>query len=121
MTRITEFFASDIGRRVVSAARRGVLKREKPFTLRTARDGRRMLVQGVIDCCFEEDGEMVLIDYKTSWIRPGRPHEEEIVRIKDEYKVQMQLYSEAIRKGTGMDVAEAYLYLFTISKAIEML
>ena len=119
--RIAAFFESSIGRRAVSAAERGSLKREKPFTLRTERNGRSMLVQGVIDCCFEEDGRMVLIDYKSSYIRQDRPRSEEHARIKEEYKVQIELYSEAVRKGTGMEVGEAYLYLFTTSEAVAML
>ena len=75
-------------------------------------------MQGVIDCCFEEDGRMVLIDYKSSYIRPDRPLEEELARIKDEYRVQIELYSEAVKKGTGKEVGEAYLYLLTVSEAL---
>ena len=94
--------------------------REKPFTMRTVRKGREMLVQGVIDCCFEEDGRMILIDYKSSFIRPGTRHEEELARIKDEYKVQIELYKEAVEKGTGKEVSESYLYLIAASEAIMM-
>ena len=118
--KIAEFFRSDLGRRTVRAARRGTLRREKPFTLKTTRGGRELLVQGVIDCCFEEDGKMVLIDYKSSFIRPDRPLKEELARIRDEYDVQIELYSEALAKGTGKEVGEAYLYLFAAGEAIRM-
>ncbi len=120
LNRIAAFFESDLGRRAVDACRRGSLRREKPFTLRTVRGGKEMLVQGVIDCCFEEDGRMILIDYKSSYIRPKAPRESELERIRDEYKIQIELYSEAVEKGTGMETAEAYLYLFTIAEAIRM-
>ena len=120
LTRIAAFFASDLGRRALAAASAGTLRREKPFTLRTERDGREMLVQGVIDCCFEEDGKMVLIDYKSVFIRPGRAHAAETERVRKEYKVQTELYSEAIRKGTGKEVAASYLWLFTTAEAISM-
>ena len=119
--RIAAFFSSDLGKRAADAALKGTLMREKPFTLRTVRNGRDMLVQGVIDCCFEEDGKMILIDYKSNFIRPDRPHEAELERIRDEYKVQTDLYSEAIEKGTGMEVAEAYLYLFASGETINMM
>ena len=119
--RIAAFFSSDLGKRATEAARKGVIMREKPFTLRTVRDGREMLVQGVIDCCFEENGRMIIIDYKSNFIRPGRQHQAELERIKDEYKVQIELYSEAIEKGTGMRVGEAYLYLFASGEAIDMM
>ena len=110
----------DLGKRAVAAAERKTLMREKPFTLRTVRNGRSMLVQGVIDCCFEENGRMILIDYKSSFIRPGSPHEAELERIRDEYKVQIDLYREAVEKGTGMEVSEAYLYLLTVSESISL-
>ena len=118
---IAAFFGSDIGRRAVEAAKRGNLKKEKPFTLRTERRGQEMLVQGVIDCCFEEDDGMVLIDYKSVFIRPGRQHEAEIERIRREYRVQIELYAEALGKGTDKAVKEAYLYLFTTGEAIRMM
>jgi ATP-dependent helicase/nuclease subunit A len=118
--KVSEFFTCSLGRRAAAAARAGKLKREKPFTLRTERQGREMLVQGVIDCCFEEDGKMILIDYKSSFIRPGRALDAEIERIKHEYAVQIELYSEAVFKGTGMEVGEAYLYLFGPAIAVRM-
>ena len=120
LNRIAAFFGSDPGRRAIAAAARGTLMCEKPFTLRTKRGGREMLVQGVIDCCFEEDGKMILIDYKSNFIRPGAQHDAELARIRDEYKVQIELYSEAVEKGTGMEVGEAYLYLFASGEVIDM-
>ena len=119
--RIAAFFRSDLGIRAVAADSMGKLMREKPFTLRTVRNGREMLVQGVIDCCFEENGRMILADYKSNFIRPGRQHQAELERIRDEYKVQIELYSEAVEKGTGMKVNEAYLYLFASGETIDMI
>ena len=125
--RIAGFFRSDIGRRAAGAARRGTLRKEKPFTLRTAAEigsegssGRHVLVQGVIDCCFEEDGSMVLIDYKSNFIKPGASYEAELERIRHEYRMQIDLYSEAVLKGTGLEVSEAYLYLFSSGEALRM-
>ncbi len=118
--KLASFFESDLGRRAVRAAKEGVLRKEKAFTLRTLRDGRQILVQGVIDCCFPEDGRMVLVDYKTSYVRRGRRHEAEIARLREEYRVQIELYSEALRKGTGMEVGEAYLYLFDTGEAVRI-
>ena len=121
LDRIAAFFESDLGRRAAEAAERGTLVREKPFTLRTVRNGRGMLVQGVIDCCFEEDGRMILADYKSNFIRPDRQHEAELARIRDEYKVQIELYCEAVEKGMGVKVSEAYLYLFASGETIDMM
>ena len=121
LAKIADFFAQDIGRRAVKAAKAGTLRKEKPFTLKTVRGGREMLVQGVIDCCFEDDGRMVLVDYKSNYMDPGRPHSEELARLRDEYRVQVELYGEAVKKGTGRDVAEAYLWLFASGEALPVL
>lgn len=120
LEKIAGFFESDIGRRAVKASNEGSLKKEKAFTLKTERDGRDILVQGVIDCCFEEDGSLVLIDYKSSFVKSGRDHDAELERIKKEYKVQIELYSEAAQKGTGLKVSEAYLYLFQTGEALRI-
>ena len=120
LSRIAAFFENPLGRRTVAAAERGDLRREKPFTLKTERNGREMLVQGVIDCCFEEDGKMILIDYKSNFVKPGKQHEAELSRIKDEYMVQIDLYSEAVEKGCGKEVTEAYLYLIATGETIDM-
>ena len=119
--KMAAFFESPLGQRAVAAEARGDLRREKPFTLKTVRNGREMLVQGVIDCCFEEDGKMILIDYKSNLIRADRPYEAEIARIRDEYRIQIELYSEAAEKGTGMEVSEAYLYLFAAGETVGMM
>ncbi len=121
LTKIAAFFASELGQRAIAADAAGTLRREKPFALKTNRNGKDIMVQGVIDCCFEENGNMILVDYKSSFIHPGRPLDAETDRIREEYKVQIELYSEALRKGTGKDVGEAYLYLFTVSEAINVL
>jgi len=120
LEKIAGFFESDLGRRAVAASSEGSLKKEKAFTLKTERGGRDILVQGVIDCCFEEDGSLVLIDYKSSFAKPGKGHDEELERIKKEYKVQIDLYSEAAQKGTGLEVSEAYLYLFQTGEALRI-
>ncbi|MBQ0004817.1 MAG: UvrD-helicase domain-containing protein [Clostridiales bacterium] len=117
---IAEFFRSDLGRRAIAASTAGKLKKEKPFTLTHDKDGQSVLVQGVIDCCFEEDGEMVLIDYKSSFVRKGIGHIREVARIRREYAPQIELYGEALRAGTGKNLKEAYLYLFLSDEAVRI-
>ena len=124
--KIAAFFSSDLGKRAIAADNAATLRKEKPFTLKTEWQGRDILVQGVIDCCWPESdpvsGEpyIVLIDYKTSFINPRKNHGEEIERIRNEYRTQIDLYSQAVEEGTGIAVKEAYLYLFETSEAIAM-
>ena len=64
---------------------------------------------------------MVLIDYKSSFIRRDCSKEREMERIRNEYAKQIELYAEALEKGTGLPVEEAYLYLFLVNEYIKML
>ena len=72
---------------------------------------RSIMVQGVIDCFFEEAGEVVLIDYKTNRNTDG---------IEDLYRTQTELYKKAIEESTGKRVKEVYLYLFSRNREIKM-
>lgn len=65
--------------------------------------GREALVQGVIDCCFIEDGAWVLLDYKTD----GGEAAEAIAR----HRPQVELYAQALSQITGLPVRERALYL----------
>ena len=63
-----------------------------------------MLVQGVIDCCFEEGGQWVLLDYKTS-------RELDSEALTDRYFSQLRMYALALERITGMPVGEIDLCL----------
>lgn len=52
-----------------------------------------ILVQGIIDAFFIEDNEIVLVDYKTDYVKIGM----ESVLIK-RYKKQMDYYEKAISR-----------------------
>ena len=125
LEKIAEFFRTKLGQRAIKASLNGKLKKEKAFTLNTEWRGREILVQGVIDCCWEEldaDGNpyMVLVDYKSSYVNPKKNKEEELERIRREYKTQVEIYSQAITEGTGLPVREAYLYLFKTAEPVKI-
>ncbi|MBQ4640680.1 MAG: helicase-exonuclease AddAB subunit AddA [Clostridia bacterium] len=90
------FFESDLGRRMLSSPR---LHREWAFNL--AGEG-GTLIQGVIDLCFLEGEEWVLLDYKTD-----KAEDEEIL---SRYLLQMQWYKKALEKITGRKVKETWLF-----------
>ena len=113
------FFASDLGQRMKHAR---TLYRELPFTLAIpAREVRpelaesadeKIIVQGVIDCLFEEaDGRLVLLDFKTDHIA-AEPTEAAIAQLRDRYGEQLQYYKRAVEEIWKREVAESYLYLF---------
>ena len=111
--KLLEFAKSDLGERIGKAAEKGLLFREKPFNLITTVDSVETIVQGIIDCYFEEDGKYVLVDYKTT--NPNF-----IDGVRERYQKQIDLYRDAIFKASGKEVKEAYLYLTNVGKQIEM-
>ena len=106
--------------RACVAAREGLLSKEKPFTLRVERNGKSVLVQGIIDCYFSDGNGLVLVDYKSNRLS-YKDREADIERIKEEYREQISLYRCALEEGTGLSVKEAYLYLLDKSITISML
>ncbi len=108
---VVRFFRTDIGKRAAEAYRAGKLYREESFDLALTMKGERVFAQGIIDCYFEEDDGLVLIDYKTNRIDFTKPLTEEKERIREMYQVQMSLYAKALSEGTGKKVKEADLYL----------
>ena len=72
------------------------------------------LVQGVIDAYFEEDGELVLMDYKTDRVTPGDDGQELIRK----YHAQLEYYCRTLEQLTGKRVKESYLYSFYLEREI---
>lgn len=70
--------------------------------------GEVVLVQGVIDCLFEEGDGLVLLDYKTDRKESGQFEE-----IASRYRGQLDLYARAVNDILGLKVREKYLYLFS--------
>lgn len=70
-----------------------------------------IMVQGMIDCYFEEAGGLVLVDYKTDWILD----EEKI----EGYAVQLRLYERALTRALQKPVVQRILYDVRRGKEIE--
>lgn len=69
----------------------------------------KVFIQGIADCVFEEDGELVLVDYKTDKI----DNEQELL---ERYKNQINFYKYAVEKTLSKPVKEAVLYSFYLNK-----
>lgn len=96
---LTGFFQSPLGQRLLKSQE---VHREWPFIYKLPQA--QTLVQGVIDCCFIEDGVFVLVDYKTDYVTDYNI-------VKQRYQGQISLYKEALEKITKIPVAQSYLYL----------
>ena len=73
----------------------------------------QVIVQGIIDAFFIENGKIVLIDYKTDFVKT-----EEELRIK--YTKQLQIYQLALERGFNLPVSEMYLYSFVLGKTVSV-
>ena len=116
------FLQSDCAARMQKAALSGKLRKEQPFVLGVEAgrvypeadpEGKEelLIVQGMIDLFFEEDGEIVLLDYKTDWVH----NEEELVK---RYQIQLDYYQEALEKSLGKRVKERLIYSFALGREI---
>ena len=97
---IFSFFESDIGKRMLKSKK--VLREFKfcvdfPANELGYSSNETILMQGVIDCCFMEDDEFVIIDYKTG-------------SLKEKYKKQLELYKRCLEISTGTKVKETFIY-----------
>lgn len=106
--KIAYFFKSEIGRRSAEAT---LLHKERAFNILTEYEGTEVMVQGIIDCYFQEGDDIVLLDYKTNYSTMG---------IEELYREQMALYGEALEKGIGRKHKEAYLYLFSEDREVKI-
>ena len=118
LSRIYNFFDSDIGREAILASEEKRLYKEKPFTLEQRRDGKELLVQGVIDCLIIKEDYAILIDYKSNKMKDNSEGEKK--RIRDTYRTQIEIYEEAVKKGINVKKTENYLYLFNSGEFIKM-
>lgn len=115
---ILAFCHSPLSRRMAASER---ILREYPFSillpagglLPDAEEGEEILVQGVIDCLFQEHDGWVLIDYKTDRLDDAGA----FIR---RYGVQLSLYRQAVERIGGHPVREAYIYSFRLGKAIRV-
>ena len=96
------------------------LQRERPFNLVLEQAGAQSIVQGIIDCFFEEGGELVLVDYKTTGVGSEGEFAARRESIRARYAMQIDLYRRALEAATGKHVKEAYLYLTNLGETIEM-
>ena len=110
------FFNSDLGQRLIASKR---VERELPFSMLfdgnrvypDVENGERLFLQGIIDTAFVEDDQWVLVDYKTDRVKSG----DELIR---RYKIQMDLYKEALETLTDMSVKASYIYSFRLHEAV---
>lgn len=119
LSKINAFFASPLANRIFDADE---LMREKKFAVRIPvrelypdlpenAEGEAVVVQGIADCAFVENGELVILDFKTD--RGAAP---ETLAVR--YAEQLAIYRRALEECLGLRAKETLLYSFELGVAI---
>ncbi len=119
---IQAFYSSEICSRIRNSE---LVMREKKFAmLMPVREvypelpeivaDENLVVQGMLDLCFVEDGQLVIVDYKTD---RGVGEDE----IRERHYEQLYVYAKAMEKCTDYSVKAAYIYSLSLKKEIKVL
>jgi len=117
--KIAGFFKNQISKRMAQAAKRKELFLEKPFVLgKPANEievdmhsGELVLIQGIVDVFFLEDGKITVLDYKTDRVM----NKEQLI---GRYQTQLNLYAEALAKVFDVQIGEKLIYSFALEDII---
>ena len=117
---ISKFFDSDIAKRIMKSDN---VYREYQFTaslpvsdLYPDADSKAsidevIIIEGVIDCAFEENGKLVILDFKTDYAE----NENQLI---EEYAPQLETYRKCLSKVMGKEVSQTLIYSFRLGKEI---
>ena len=131
IAKLTAFFESRLAREMMSAGR---IYREKRFMIKypaalfteeeadkSALDGEKLLVQGVIDCAyFNGAGELILVDYKTDSFPASTKRAQIEAVLKTRHSRQLGYYKLACERLFGTLPAHTYLYSFALNDVVEI-
>ncbi len=117
--KISAFFQSELYRRIENSPK---VRRELRFLqgisaaklgYEGASEEDKITVQGVADCVFEENGKLIVVDYKTDFV-------EDIEELRERYAAQLHMYKELLTKSMGKEVVSAIIWSFRFGKELEV-
>lgn len=118
VAKLCDFHSSDLCRRALASPS---LRREFKFSLLdeaqryfpVAGEDERVLLQGVCDMFFEEDGELVVVDFKSDRVSVAGE-----VEHAEGYAPQLDAYARALERIFGIKVRERLIYFFATGHTI---
>ena len=129
---IVAFMKNPLFERMKRAKQAGVFHTEQPFvfidlseqsdkskqddTNQPDKNNGGQLIQGVIDVYFEEDGSLILVDYKTDKVSKKGGEDE----LRRRYALQLEYYAKALSQLLQKPVKEKIIYSFSLGKDIEL-
>ena len=119
LERVRAFFGSSIAKRILAAKS---VMREYRFTveipagtikpeLTGEMKNQPVVLQGAVDCAFEENGKLIIVDYKTDKTSDS-------AELWERYCAQLALYKLALTQCTGLEVSACLLYSFGLNAEI---
>ncbi len=120
--KIVAFAQSELGLRIAASER---IYREIPFVLglrpseiygdvqQREQQAESILVHGIIDCCFIEDGEAVIVDYKSDYVTEATAY-----TVAQKYRQQLLIYRKAVERSINKNVKMCVIYFVQIEKSI---
>lgn len=122
LAKVDKFFISPLAQRIFKSEQ---VMREKKFAINLpvnyfepSLDDRfaneQVLIQGIADCAFVEDGKLVILDYKTDKVT-------DLGSLAERYKSQLEIYCKALGECTGFEIKEALLYSFELGESVRVI
>ena len=116
--RLAAFFRSELGQELAAAQ----AHREFKFSMLVPAEdyyseveGEELLLQGVVDCWFETEDGVTVLDFKSDRV-DGATVEQ---RARD-YRPQLEAYAKALTRLTGRPVTRRVLWFFALDRAVEV-
>ena len=117
--KVSVFFESELFGRIEKAENvwrelrflRGIPAAELGFEGASEED--KITVQGVADCVFEENGKLIVVDYKTDFV-------EDIEELRERYAAQLHMYKRLLSESLGKEVVSAIIWSFRFGKELEV-
>ena len=119
--KVKEFLSSELCKRIIAS---DLVRKEMRFLtekpaleisvgLDAKFSDENIVIQGAVDCLFEENGEIVVVDFKTDRVSNEKT-------LADTYREQLKIYAGACEKIFSKPVKEILLYSFHLGKEIKL-
>ena len=116
---ISAFFAGELAERILKAEK---VYKEYAFTaaipleemepdIKT--ENEVIIIEGVADCAFVENGELVVIDFKTDRVNDA-------AELAEKYREQLSVYRRCLAEVIGLPVKETLIYSFRLGETVEI-
>jgi len=117
--RIARFFRSELGRTLLASPapiREFKFSLLAPAALYHPDAGQeQILLQGVVDCCFEEGNTLTVLDFKTDAVT-----ERTVQERARQYRGQLDAYAYALERILEKPVGRKLLYFFSLDRVIAL-